>query len=416
MNHRVDNLLTSEQRLWDSLMDMARYGATPKGGNCRLALSDEDRQGRDAFVGWCKAAGCAVTVDSLGNIFARRSGQDPNRAPVAAGSHLDTQPHGGKFDGVYGVLAGLEIVRTLNDHDIRTEAPIEVVVWTNEEGSRFAPSMMASGVFAGAYKTDLILGVADREGITVGAELKRIGYAGNERCGDHPIGTMFEAHIEQGPILEAEGKTIGVVTGVQGVAWFDITVTGQDTHAGSTPMDRRYDALLGAARMIDAVNAIALSHQPSGRATVGEMGVSPNSRNTVPGEVYFTVDMRDPLAATMTAMEKEMEQRCEAIAAGEGLKARVDKVSYTPPVVFDDDCITAVRKACEQLDLPHRDMLSGAGHDACYVSRVAPTSMIFVPCEAGLSHNEEENATPQDLAAGCNVLLHAMLARAGVAN
>lgn len=403
----------SQQRLWSSLMEMARIGATPKGGSCRLALSDEDKLGRDLFVAWCEAANCKVTIDNMGNIFARRDGLDPALHPVVAGSHLDTQPHGGKFDGVYGVLAALEVVQTLNDHHIETKAPIEVAVWTNEEGARFAPSMMGSAVFAGKLELDYALDRHDRDGNTVGAELERISYSGSEPCGAHPIHTFFETHIEQGPILEEEDKIVGVVTAVQGVAWYDVTVTGQDTHAGSTPMDRRRDALVGTARMIAAINDIALARQ-HGRATVGEVAVSPNSRNTVPGQVVFTVDIRDPRAEVMGTMEEEMRGRCADIASSAELGIEVNRVAYTPPVEFNGDCIAVVREACEQLGYEHRDMLSGAGHDACYLSGIVPTSMIFVPCAAGISHNEEESAEPDHLAAGCNVLLHAMLKRAGV--
>lgn len=408
----MQNLRINGDRLWDSLMEMAQHGATEKGGNCRLALSDEDKAGRDLFVGWCKAAGCSIVVDTMGNIFARRGGTNPGLAPVMTGSHLDTQPHGGKFDGVYGVLAGLEVIRTLNDNDIETEAPVEVAVWTNEEGSRFPPSMMASAVFVGALDEQTALGYADRDGKVAGEELKRIGYAGEQQCGDHPVGAFFEAHIEQGPILEAEEKVVGVVSAVQGVAWYDVTVDGQDSHAGSTPMDRRRDALVGAARMIDAINQVAVA-LPNGRATVGEMAVSPNSRNTIPGNVYFSIDIRDPSADVMKVMEAAVRKRSAEIAKDLQLDVQINQVSYTPPVIFNDDCIAAVDGACKTLGYSHREMLSGAGHDACYLARVAPTSMIFVPCAAGISHNEEESAEPDDLAAGCNVLLHAMLNRAG---
>lgn len=401
----------NQERLWATIMQMATIGPTPKGGSCRLALSDEDKQGRDRFVEWCRAAGCNVTIDSMGNIFARREGLKPNRRPVVAGSHLDTQPHGGKFDGVYGVLAALEVVRTLDDHRIDTEAPIEVVVWTNEEGARFAPSMMGSAVFAGELEQAYALSRSDRDGKTVGDELIRIGYAGPKQCGAHAVDAFFEAHIEQGPVLEEEAKAIGVVTAVQGVAWFDIAVSGQDSHAGSTPMDKRRDALVGSAKMIEAINAIAQARD-NGRATVGELAVSPNSRNTVPGRVDFTVDIRQPDAEVMNAMEQDMRLRCAQIASSAGLEIDVDKVAHTPPVTFDDDCIAAVQTACDSLGYEYRRMLSGAGHDACHLSSVAPTGMIFVPCAGGISHNEEEWAEPHHLAAGCNVLLHAILSRA----
>ena len=410
----TERLRVNEERLWASLMDMARIGATPKGGSRRLALTDEDKQGRELFVRWCRAAGCSITVDSMGNIFARRPGTDRNRAPVASGSHLDTQPHGGRFDGVYGVLAALEVLRTLNDAGVETRAPLEAIVWSNEEGARFAPAMLASGVFAGVYTSEYAMSRTDRDGRTFGAELARIGYAGDVACGGHALEAFFEAHIEQGPILEAEGKTIGVVTGVQGLYWFDVTVTGQDSHAGSTPMERRRDALLGAARMVAAVHDIALEQAPQGRATVGELYVSPGSRNTIPGMVRFGVDIRHPDAAALKTMGERLSEQCTAIGARAGLEVSVERIDYTPPVSFDGDCIDAVESACERLHYPHRRMQSGAGHDACFVSMVAPTSMIFVPCADGLSHNELESAQPDDLAAGGNVLLHALLGKAGV--
>ena len=407
------NLRINSDRLWESLMRMAEIGATAKGGSRRLALSDEDRAGRDLFCQWCEAIGCSLTVDQLGNIFARRLGRNPDRAPVAAGSHLDTQPHGGKFDGVYGVLAGLEVLRTLHEHRIETEAPLEVAVWTNEEGARFAPSMIASAVFAGVYGVDFARSITDREGTTMGEELERIGYAGEEVCGDHPFEAFFEAHIEQGPVLEREGHTIGVVENVQGLRWYDVTVIGQDAHAGSTPMAGRRNALVGAAAMIEAVDELAHAHAPYAVATVGELSVSPNSRNTIPGEVGFTIDLRHPDDEIMSRMDEEMRWHYDEIAARLELKVEVDQVSHTPAVAFDPACIAAIRDAAKHLELSNRSMLSGAGHDACHISRVAPTGMIFVPCAGGLSHNEEESATPEDLAAGCNVLLHAMLSRAG---
>ncbi len=403
-------------RLWDSLMEMATLGATAKGGSCRLALSDADREGRDLFVSWCRAAGCAVSVDRMGNVFARRRGSDDGRPPVVAGSHLDTQPHGGRFDGVFGVLAGLEVIRTLDDAGIETEAPVEVAVWTNEEGVRFAPAMIGSGVFAGVFDLDYALGRVDAEGATIGEALADIGYAGDAACGGRPFAAHFETHIEQGPILENEGKTIGVVTGVQGVRWYDVTATGQDAHAGPTPMETRRDALVGAAAMIAAVNRIGHAHQPGACATVGRLAVSPNSRNTIPGEVAFTVDMRHPDPAVLAAMDEELRAACAGIAADAAIEVEVGEIWYSVPVEFDERCIAAVREAAGRLGYAHRDIVSGAGHDSCHIAEVAPTGMIFVPCAGGLSHNEEESAEPDDLAAGCNVLLHAMLAHAGGAS
>jgi N-carbamoyl-L-amino-acid hydrolase len=406
----TQNLQINQQRLWDSLMAMAKIGATEKGGNKRLALTDLDREGRDLFVRWCKEAGCTVSVDRMGNIFARRQGR-ADLPPVVTGSHLDTQPTGGKFDGVYGVLAGLEVIRTLNDLGYETDAPIEVSVWTNEEGSRFAPAMVGSGVFAGVFDEDYGHSRADLEGKTLGAELQRIGYLGATKMGGRPFRAFFEAHIEQGPILEAERKTIGVVQGIQGIRWFEVTVTGSESHAGTTPMNRRKDAMLGAARMVDRINRIALDHPP-GVATVGLMTVSPNSRNTVPGTVFFSVDLRHPQDDVLLRMKAALEALVAEICGALGLTAQCKEIWHSPAIHYDEGCIAAVRQAAAALGYAHRDIVSGAGHDAGYINRVAPVGMIFVPCADGISHNEVEAATPEDLAAGCNVLLRAMLERA----
>jgi len=406
------NLRVNGERLWQSLMEMAKIGATDKGGVCRLALTDLDRQGRDLFVRWCKEAGCTVSVDRMGNIFARRPGRDNALPPVGTGSHLDSQPTGGRFDGVYGVLAGLEVIRTLNDLNYETAAPVEVVVWTNEEGSRFAPAMVASGVFAGVFDEDYGLSRKDLDGKTMGEELKRIGYAGDVPVGDHKFGAFFEAHIEQGPILEAEKKTIGIVQGAQGQRWYEITLTGQEAHAGPTPMRRRKDALLGAGRLVHEVNRIGLANQPYACATVGLMQVSPNSRNTIPGKVFFTVDFRHPDDATLSKMDAELRATAERIAGEIGLQLQLEQIWYSPPVAFDKKCVAAVQAGAQTLGYENMPIISGAGHDSCYIARVAPTAMVFVPCEDGISHNEVENATPGDIAAGCNVLLQAMLTRA----
>ena len=409
----VRNLRINSERLWQSLMEMAKIGATEKGGVCRLALTDLDREGRELFIRWCKDAGCTVTVDRMGNIFARRAGKNATLPPVLAGSHLDTQPTGGRFDGVYGVLAGLEVVRTLNDLGYETEAPVEIVVWTNEEGSRFSPPMVGSGVFAGVF--DLKYGLERPDnltGVPMGQELERIGFAGSEPVGGRKVAAYFEAHIEQGPILEDQKKPIGVVTGAQGQRWYEITVTGQEAHAGPTPMPKRRDALVGAARMIDAVNRIGLAHPPYACATVGFAQVSPNSRNTIPGRVFFTVDFRHPEDAVLTAMDRELRAACREIAEKIGLALEVKEFWYFPPTPFDKTCVTTVRTATEALGYPHMDIISGAGHDAVYMARVAPTAMIFVPCVGGISHNEIEDAKPEDLAMGCAVLLNAVLERA----
>ncbi|MFC4270199.1 hydantoinase/carbamoylase family amidase [Sneathiella chungangensis] len=410
----MQNMNVKGDRLWDSLMEMAKIGATEKGGCCRLALTDLDKEGRDLFSNWCKEAGCTIKVDKMGNIFARRAGTRDDLPPVMMGSHLDTQPTGGKYDGVFGVLAGLEVLRTLNDFDVKTEHPVEVAVWTNEEGSRFAPAMVASGVFAGVFDLDYGLSRADLDGKTMGEELKRIGYAGTEEVGGREIKAFFEAHIEQGPILEHEEKTIGVVMGAQGQRWYEITITGQEAHAGPTPMARRKDALVAASKIITEVNRIGLDNQPFACATVGLIQSSPNSRNTIPGKVFFTVDFRHPKDEILSKMDAELRAFAEKTASEGGFEMAFEEIWYSPPVEFDKDCVNAVRKGAEIAGFSHMDIISGAGHDACYISRVAPTGMIFVPCENGISHNEEEEATPEDLAAGCNVLLHAIVERANI--
>ena len=408
----MQNLTIDSERLWRSLMEMAEIGATEKGGVCRLALTDLDRRGRDLFTRWCEEAGLSVTTDRMGNMFARRAGTDDARPPVMTGSHLDSQPTGGKFDGVYGVLAGLEVVRTLNDAGYETKAPIELAVWTNEEGARFAPAMMGSGVFAGVFELEYGLGRQDTDGRTIGQELERIGYGGDTPVGGRPVGAYFEAHIEQGPVLEAEGKTIGVVQGVQGLRWYDVMLTGQEAHAGTTPMPKRRDALVGAARLITAVNELAHDTAPDGVTTIGVMDASPGSRNTIPGRVFLTVDLRHPDDEHLAAMDRSFRDSAAAIAGTLDLEVAVEDIWNFPPTVFDEDCIAAVREAAADGGYAHRDIVSGAGHDAVYLARVAPTAMIFVPCEDGISHNEIESATPADLAAGCNTLLRAMLTRA----
>lgn len=408
----LKNIQVNKERLWDSLMEMAKIGGTEKGGCARLALTDLDRQGRDLFVRWCKEAGCTITVDRMGNIFARRPGRNNDLPPVVCGSHLDTQPTGGKFDGVFGVLAGLEVIRTLNDYNYETDAPVEVSVWTNEEGSRFAPAMVASGVFAGVFTEEYGLSRADLDGKTMGEELERIGYKGDLDVGGRPFKAFFEAHIEQGPILEAEKKTIGIVQGIQGIRWFECTVTGVESHAGTTPMNRRKDAMLGVSRIIDRINKIALGHAPFAVSTVGLVKVNPNSRNVIPGSVFFSVDLRHPKDETLLAMRTELEAATDEICAELGLTHDLHEIWYNPPAPFDPDCIASVRQAAEEAGYSHMDIVSGAGHDAGYICKVAPTAMVFVPCEDGISHNEVENATPEDLAAGCNVLMRAMLAHA----
>ena len=404
------NLRIDSDRLWSSLMELARIGATDKGGVCRIALTDLDRQGRDLFVRWAKEAGCSIRVDKVGNVFARREGRDPAKLPVMTGSHLDTQPTGGKFDGAYGVMAGLEVVRALNDSGYVTEAPIEVAVWTNEEGCRFAPAMVASGVFGGAFELDYALSRTDRDGVSFGDALKAIGYDGSEPVGGRKVGAFFEAHIEQGPILEREAKTIGVVTGAQGQRWYEISWTGMESHAGTTPMEGRRDALVGAAELIVALRRIG--ERPNGRSTVGVLESQPQSRNTIPGRVFMTVDLRHPDNDELDRMDAELRAAAADIARRHRLEAAIDQIWHFPASPFAKELVESVRRGAVQAGYAHMDIVSGAGHDACYVSRVAPTAMIFVPCKDGISHNEIEDATQQDAAAGCQILLHAMVERA----
>jgi N-carbamoyl-L-amino-acid hydrolase len=409
------NLRIDGQRLWQSLMEMAKIGATEKGGVCRLALTDLDRESRDLFIEWCEAAGCSIKVDKMGSIFARRPGRDNDLAPVITGSHLDSQPTGGRFDGVYGVLSGLEVLRTLNDLGYETERPIEVAVWTNEEGSRFAPAMVASGVFGGVFDLEYGLSRPDQDGKTMGEELERIGYAGAEEVGGRDVHAYFEAHIEQGPILEDEELTIGVVTDAQGQRWYEATLTGVESHAGPTPMPVRKDALLGAARIVDLVNRIGLDNAPVACATVGMMNVYPNSRNVIPGQVFMTIDFRHPDDDVLAKMDAAFRAGVRDIVDGIGLELEIEQIFYYAPIHFDEDCVSAVREGATNCNYSMREMVSGAGHDACYVSMVAPTSMIFIPCVDGISHNEVEDAKPEWVTAGCDVLLHAILDKAGQA-
>jgi beta-ureidopropionase / N-carbamoyl-L-amino-acid hydrolase len=402
-----------DNRLWSSLMELARIGATPKGGVRRVTLTETDREGRELFARWCREAGLEVRIDGIGNMFARRAGTDRDALPVVMGSHLDSQPNGGKFDGAYGVMAGLEVVRALNDAGVQTRAPLEVASWTNEEGSRFVPTLMGSGVFTGVYKLEEILTHKDVEGISVGEALTRIGYAGDAR--PHRIGAYFEAHIEQGPVLEDTRTTIGVVQGALGQRWFDVLITGQDAHAGPTPMELRKDALLAAAELTLEVNRIAGAFPDYARGTVGHMQVKPNSRNVIPGEVRMTVDLRNAKDATLSAMTRDLKDSAERIARKRRVSISLEEVVYFPPSEFAPELVSRVRAAAQALGLSHRDIVSGAAHDAVYLSRVAPTAMVFVPCEGGISHNEIESARPEDLAAGCNVLLHSVLAIAGIA-
>jgi beta-ureidopropionase / N-carbamoyl-L-amino-acid hydrolase len=405
----MQNLKIDAQRLWDTLMETARFGATAKGGIKRLSLSDEDKKVRDWFKAAAEAVGCTVTVDEVGNMFARRPGRNPGLAPLCMGSHLDTQPTGGKFDGTLGVLGALEAMHTLHESDYETNASIEIVNWTNEEGARFAPAMLASGAFAGVFTADFARARTDRDGKTFGEELERIGYRGPEKAGGHAIGATFELHIEQGPILENEDKMIGVVTGVQAMRWYEVTVTGQDAHTGATPMHLRRNALLGAARVINAVDAIAHAFAPDAVGTVGLIESKPNSRNVIPGEVFFTIDLRHRDDEGLDRMEARFRGTLAAILAPLRLAYDEKMIWSSPAVGFAPQLIECVRRAAAKAGFATRDIVSGAGHDAVYASRVAPTTMIFVPCHEGISHNEAESTTLEQCAAGAQVLLDAVL-------
>ncbi len=404
-----ENLRINPQRLWDSLMEMAQIGPGIAGGNNRQTLTDADGEGRHLFARWCAAAGLTMGVDTMGNMFATRPGTDPDALPVYMGSHLDTQPTGGKFDGVLGVLGALEVVRSLNDTGIQTRHPIVVTNWTNEEGARFAPAMLASGVFAGIHTQDYAYARRDLDGKVFGDELARIGWVGTEVVGARKMHAMLELHIEQGPILEAEGKDIGVVTHGQGLWWLEITLTGKDAHTGSTPMHMRVNAGLGMARITERVHQIAMSHQPNAVGAVGQVKVFPNSRNVIPGKVVFTVDIRSPEQAKLDAMKAEVRRAAHAVAAELGLGCAIEDVGHFDPVTFDASLVKVVRGAAEKLGYSHMDIVSGAGHDACWINRVAPTVMIMCPCVDGLSHNEAEDITPEWAAAGTDVLFHAVL-------
>jgi beta-ureidopropionase / N-carbamoyl-L-amino-acid hydrolase len=408
-NLQIQNLQIDPQRLWDSLMETAKIGGTPKGGICRLTLTDLDRQVRDWFKMQCEALGCTVAVDDVGNMFARRPGKNAGLPPIAMGSHLDTQPTGGKFDGALGVLAALEALRTLHDLGYETNAPIEIVNWTNEEGSRFAPAMLASGVFAGVFSADYAHSRTDRDGKTFGDELRRIGYKGGEKAGARKFSGLFELHIEQGPILEDEGATIGVVQGVQGIRWYEVTVRGEAAHTGTTPMPRRKNALVGAARVIDRIDAIAREHPPFAVGTVGLIENRPNSRNVIPDDVFFTVDFRHPQDAVLDAMEAKLRTALREILEPMNLACEETRIWSSPPVKFASELIDCVRIGADKAGFKSRDIISGAGHDAAYVARVAPTTMIFVPCKDGISHNEAESTSFDECAAGAQVLLNAIL-------
>ena len=399
----------SANRLWSRLMDMAAVGATAQGGVCRLALSDTDKRGRDLFVNWCQEAGCSIRIDAMGNIFARMAGQNNDHDPILIGSHLDSQPTGGKFDGVYGVLAGLEVIETLRDHQIVPEIPIEIVSWTNEEGARFAPAMIGSGVHAGVFDLDYAYSRTDKSGFTLGEELQKIGYLGSKMFAGENYAAAFELHIEQGPILEKEQKTIGIVSGIQGIRWYDLIVKGKETHAGPTPMEYRADPVKDAIPLLQYIYSLADTYGPLAKVTVGYLDASPGVKNTVPGQLTISLDIRHPDDSVLDAIDADLKRATENIFADRPTTATLQEIWHSPPVSFNPGCVEAVRQATKDLGLTSLEMFSGAGHDSAYIARIAPTAMIFVPCKDGLSHNEAEYAAPEHVTAGCDVLLHAVL-------
>jgi len=409
-----ENLKINGDRLWNSLMEMAKIGPGVAGGNNRQTVTDEDGEGRHLFQSWCTAAGMTMGLDQMGNMFAHRAGTDADALPVYVGSHLDTQPTGGKYDGVLGVLSGLEIIRTLNDLNIQTKHPIVVTNFTNEEGTRYAPALLSSGVFVGIHTQEWAYEREDANGLKFGAELERIGWRGDEEVGARKMHAFFELHIEQGPILEAEAMEVGVVTHGQGLSWTQVTITGRESHTGSTPMPMRKNAGLGMARVLALVDEIAWSHKPHAVGAAGHIDVYPNSRNVIPGKVVFTIDFRSPELAIIEDMNARLRQGAQKICDEMSLEVTFEKVGGFDPVEFDAGCVSAVRNAAERLGYSHRDLISGAGHDACLINRVAPTAMVMCPCVDGLSHNEAEEISKDWAVAGTDVLLHAVLETAEI--
>lgn len=403
-----DNLHINSKRLQTWLADFATIGGTPNGGVNRLTLTDLDKQARDLFVSLAKKAGCSIKIDAMGNIFARRPGEDNLLSPVLIGSHIDSQPLGGKYDGIYGVLAALEVVYSLNDHNIKTDRPIDVVSWTNEEGSRFAPAMIGSAVFSGLTTLQDGWSCRDSEGNTIKQELEKIGYAGKDNFSNYKIHASLELHIEQGPILENHNELIGIVTGALGQKWYDVEFTGMASHAGTTPMEVRQDALLGLAEAVLEVNTIGKNEKPEGRATVGMVKITPNSRNVISDKAWFSVEFRHPSEKGLQRMDQQLSEKVHQIAEKLNLTYSIRPILSFPPLPFDDNCIEVVRRVAQNLNYPHRTMVSGAGHDSCNISKIAPTSMIFIPCIKGISHNEKEEIKPEWMSAGANVLLNAV--------
>ena len=414
MANIASNFKINGDRLWETIMEMAKIGPGIAGGNNRQTLTDEDAKGRALFQKWCDEANLSMGIDKMGTMFARREGTDPDALPVYVGSHLDTQPTGGKYDGILGVLGGLELIRSLDDMNIKTKHPIVLVNWTNEEGTRFAPPMMASGVFAGVHTLDWAYAKEDSDGKKFGDELKRIGWIGDEEVGSRKMKAFFELHIEQGPILESEGKDIGVVSRGQGLNWLQVTLTGRESHTGSTPMPMRRNAGLGMAKITSLVHEIAMSHQPDAVGAVGHCDVYPNSRNIIPGKVVFTIDFRSPSFDTQDEMERRLHEGAKEICNNLDLELEIEKVGHFDPVTFNEGCVSTIRRAAERLGYSHRDIISGAGHDACWINKVAPTAMVMCPCVDGLSHNEAEDISQDWAVAGSNVLFHAVLETAEI--
>ena len=414
MANIASNFKINGDRLWETIMEMAKIGPGIAGGNNRQTLTDEDAKGRALFQKWCDEANLSMGIDKMGTMFARREGTDPDALPVYVGSHLDTQPTGGKYDGILGVLGGLELIRSLDDMNIKTKHPIVLVNWTNEEGTRFAPPMMASGVFAGVHTLDWAYAKEDSDGKKFGDELKRIGWIGDEEVGSRKMKAFFELHIEQGPILESEGKDIGVVSRGQGLNWLQVTLTGRESHTGSTPMPMRRNAGLGMAKITSLVHEIAMSHQPDAVGAVGHCDVYPNSRNIIPGKVVFTIDFRSPSFDTQDDMERRLHEGAKEICNNLDLELEIEKVGHFDPVTFDEGCVSTIRRAAERLGYSNRDIISGAGHDACWINKVAPTAMVMCPCVDGLSHNEAEDISQDWAVAGSNVLFHAVLETAEI--
>jgi beta-ureidopropionase / N-carbamoyl-L-amino-acid hydrolase len=397
------------ERLWSSLMEMGVFGATADGGCRRLTLTEEDKQARDLFCSWAKAANCRITVDRIGNIFARREGTDPQAAPIMIGSHLDTVPTGGKFDGVLGVVAGIEVLRRLDELSIRTRAPVEVVVWTNEEGSRFSPMTLGSSVFVGDYSLETALGRTDDAGVTVAEALARIGYAGNGAVGDREVSAYLELHVEQGPLLKEGGEQIGIVSGSFNARYFVATVKGEPGHVGPTPMDMRRDALVAASALTLEIDRIGRSRGRDGRSNAPHLSLYPNVRGVIPGEVRLSCDVRHSDRSEMLAMERELREACARVASERRVEISLDQYFAFGPIEFDSGMTALVRETAKALEFSHRDILTVASHDAIPMNTICPTALIFVPSETGISHNAAEYSTPEQCGDGADILLNMAL-------